>query len=110
MNGAIVFIFFVQAEDGIRDVAVTGVQTCALPICRHPGTSRGPCARGPRPRTGRGGAARLTPPASSAHARIASGTTTTKTTTTTIEPLCANPTGGGATTETTRAALVAMDL
>src|SRR2546429_2733510 len=24
--------FFVQAEDGIRDVAVTGVQTCALPI------------------------------------------------------------------------------
>src|SRR2546429_958111 len=22
-----------QAEDGIRDVAVTGVQTCALPIC-----------------------------------------------------------------------------
>src|SRR2546422_6235518 len=28
--------FFFQAEDGIRDVAVTGVQTCALPICfRH---------------------------------------------------------------------------
>src|SRR2546422_1531156 len=27
----IVFFFF-QAEDGIRDVAVTGVQTCALPI------------------------------------------------------------------------------
>src|SRR2546422_5399893 len=27
-------IFFFQAEDGIRDVAVTGVQTCALPICR----------------------------------------------------------------------------
>src|SRR5205809_8035978 len=26
------FIFFFQAEDGIRDVAVTGVQTCALPI------------------------------------------------------------------------------
>src|SRR2546429_8596295 len=25
-------IFFFQAEDGIRDVAVTGVQTCALPI------------------------------------------------------------------------------
>src|ERR1041385_9481846 len=24
---------FFQAEDGIRDVAVTGVQTCALPIC-----------------------------------------------------------------------------
>src|SRR5256884_4092416 len=27
-----VFVFFFQAEDGIRDVAVTGVQTCALPI------------------------------------------------------------------------------
>src|SRR2546422_5003697 len=30
--------FFFQAEDGIRDVAVTGVQTCALPISMgHPG-------------------------------------------------------------------------
>src|SRR2546429_2739626 len=28
--------FFFQAEDGIRDVAVTGVQTCALPISREP--------------------------------------------------------------------------
>src|SRR2546422_9322954 len=28
------FFFFFQAEDGIRDVAVTGVQTCALPIFR----------------------------------------------------------------------------
>src|SRR5205809_6398671 len=27
-----VYVFFFQAEDGIRDVAVTGVQTCALPI------------------------------------------------------------------------------
>ena len=26
------FIFFLQAEDGIRDWSVTGVQTCALPI------------------------------------------------------------------------------
>src|SRR3954449_13637485 len=26
------FIFFFQAEDGIRDESVTGVQTCALPI------------------------------------------------------------------------------
>src|ERR1035437_10935854 len=26
------FVFF-QAEDGIRDIGVTGVQTCALPIC-----------------------------------------------------------------------------
>src|SRR2546422_10934527 len=40
---AVVFtFFFFQAEDGIRDVAVTGVQTCALPISElsvqlHPG-------------------------------------------------------------------------
>src|SRR6266542_6092987 len=27
-----VFFFFFQAEDGIRDATVTGVQTCALPI------------------------------------------------------------------------------
>src|SRR5690349_24593250 len=26
-------VFFFQAEDGIRDLYVTGVQTCALPIC-----------------------------------------------------------------------------
>src|SRR5437764_5995433 len=34
------FFFFFQAEDGIRDTSVTGVQTCALPIFailgRHP--------------------------------------------------------------------------
>src|SRR5688500_20007778 len=34
--------FFFQAEDGIRDYKVTGVQTCALPICRD----------GRRPRSG----------------------------------------------------------
>src|SRR6266436_2712793 len=47
-------IFFLQAEDGIRHVAVTGVQTCALPIsasARRCGTpsqdsrSRIPCRR-----------------------------------------------------------------
>src|SRR5206468_4572201 len=27
-----VIVFFFQAEDGIRDLIVTGVQTCALPI------------------------------------------------------------------------------
>src|SRR5437868_14355024 len=32
-------VFFFQAEDGIRDRNVTGVQTCALPICE---TSRPP--------------------------------------------------------------------
>src|SRR5256886_5953568 len=32
-----VFFFFFQAEDGIRDLTVTGVQTCALPISLRPG-------------------------------------------------------------------------
>src|SRR5256885_6556267 len=31
-------MFFFQAEDGIRDYKVTGVQTCALPICPVSGT------------------------------------------------------------------------
>src|SRR5256884_1605093 len=31
-----ILFFFFQAEDGIRDVAVTGVQTCALPIYATP--------------------------------------------------------------------------
>src|SRR5688500_19688054 len=35
----IVCCFFFQAEDGIRDYKVTGVQTCALPICA---STRGP--------------------------------------------------------------------
>src|SRR5207253_3934003 len=30
------FCFFFQAEDGIRDGHVTGVQTCALPILAYP--------------------------------------------------------------------------
>src|SRR5438445_5322366 len=29
----IIIGFFFQAEDGIRDIGVTGVKTCALPIC-----------------------------------------------------------------------------
>src|SRR2546429_3024525 len=43
--------FFFQAEDGIRDVAVTGVQTCALPICpaKGQGGGRGRGARGRPP-------------------------------------------------------------
>src|SRR2546430_2842593 len=35
------FFFFFQAEDGIRDLTVTGVQTCALPISRW--TDLQPC-------------------------------------------------------------------
>src|SRR6266498_869649 len=43
--------FFFQAEDGIRDADVTGVQTCALPICRRGGQRGGPTPERP----GRGG-------------------------------------------------------
>src|SRR2546430_8953405 len=35
ISGLMCLFFFFQAEDGIRDLTVTGVQTCALPIwCR----------------------------------------------------------------------------
>src|SRR5690606_39300509 len=34
------FVFFFQAEDGIRDFHVTGVQTCALPISPDRATLR----------------------------------------------------------------------
>src|SRR5437868_11015390 len=34
-NGSYTFLFFFQAEDGIRDRNVTGVQTCALPISNY---------------------------------------------------------------------------
>src|SRR2546422_7033252 len=52
LNGtSLVVFFFFQAEDGIRDVAVTGVQTCALPISvgpEFPGSLSG------KPQSGRG--------------------------------------------------------
>src|SRR5947208_10817181 len=50
-SGRVWSFFFFQAEDGIRDDLVTGVQTCALPILtlrrRSPATTRAsaPCAR-----------------------------------------------------------------
>src|SRR2546421_5137425 len=37
------FFFFFQAEDGIRDLIVTGVQTCALPIFRDAANSAPIC-------------------------------------------------------------------
>src|SRR5438093_11267339 len=42
MSGAAIarVFFFFQAEDGIRDWSVTGVQTCALPICQPACASR----------------------------------------------------------------------
>src|SRR6266481_9148068 len=46
----IIFFFFFQAEDGIRDGTVTGVQTCALPIYR---TRERFSVAATRPETGR---------------------------------------------------------
>src|SRR5207244_8290100 len=45
----LLFFFFFQAEDGIRDDLVTGVQTCALPISVRP-VFQQPARRGPRGR------------------------------------------------------------
>src|SRR2546430_10292271 len=61
-SAAVFTIFFFQAEDGIRDLTVTGVQTCALPI--YPAARRAaqcPAAACHRPagvvrRTGQSGA------------------------------------------------------
>src|SRR5256885_16338434 len=48
------FFFFFQAEDGIRDYKVTGVQTCALPILRLlAGAGPGPSAADPWRRAAR---------------------------------------------------------
>src|SRR2546427_4910087 len=39
-KSSFLFFFFFQAEDGIRDLTVTGVQTCALPIFTYLHRSR----------------------------------------------------------------------
>src|SRR3712207_9234210 len=64
------FVFFFQAEDGIRDIGVTGVQTCALPIwaraaSRRRGGGRRSRARAAPPARGRG----APPPAAQAPPR-----------------------------------------
>src|SRR2546422_6381581 len=48
--------FFFQAEDGIRDVAVTGVQTCALPISARRASDASPAADPSRARARKSGA------------------------------------------------------
>src|SRR5256886_9989534 len=58
--------FFFQAEDGIRDLTVTGVQTCALPISPRPARKYQqllPCARWPRGSALRNSAPKALPPA-----------------------------------------------
>src|SRR2546430_14722693 len=50
----VTLVFFFQAEDGIRDLTVTGVQTCALPISRRRGSrARTGAARAGAPRDDR---------------------------------------------------------
>src|SRR5690606_40174772 len=52
VHSSSLFFFFFQAEDGIRDFHVTGVQTCALPISlgRQPGLLQHPLLRRLQPR------------------------------------------------------------
>src|SRR5690606_40492135 len=45
------FVFFFQAEDGIRDFHVTGVQTCALPILSARDLNESPEFAGPEYQT-----------------------------------------------------------
>src|SRR5438046_8459969 len=76
------FFFFFQAEDGIRDWSVTGVQTCALPISARPERRRSSrrfpprggralmrSTRGSRERRTRLGGARASPPAAESASR-----------------------------------------
>src|SRR5436305_12410254 len=52
--------FFFQAEDGIRAADVTGVQTCALPICQGEGLRRRNFVSHPDPLAGGEGVLRAT--------------------------------------------------
>src|SRR6266496_5059055 len=63
------FFFFFQAEDGIRDLYVTGVQTCALPISASGGPARTQRAS---PYLGRSGQVRFAQLARLGHGSIAS--------------------------------------
>src|SRR3712207_8938317 len=46
---AVTSFYFFQAEDGIRDIGVTGVQTCALPISSRAPPRPPPAPPPPRP-------------------------------------------------------------
>src|SRR5438874_2851418 len=61
MCGLCLFFFF-QAEDGIRDLYVTGVQTCALPIFGEAGKARRRGIVGAIPRRSNAASVVETPP------------------------------------------------
>src|SRR2546430_10191660 len=68
-------VFFFQAEDGIRDLTVTGVQTCALPIlCTGASStsSSSTCLRGPATCRSRSGSFFRAPRSSSSRRRRSS--------------------------------------
>src|SRR3989337_3461487 len=52
-------LFFCQAEDGIRDATVTGVQTCALPISHEEFDGETAKTAGEHPVIGQGGAPQI---------------------------------------------------
>src|SRR2546430_5443398 len=68
--------FFFQAEDGIRYLTVTGVQTCALPISCTPSASRAPSGNAPiaasipRPSPGVSSAPSHAPPVPASSSRL----------------------------------------
>src|SRR5688572_31564094 len=64
------FFFFFQAEDGIRDLTVTGIQTCALPICPRADDHR---RRTADPARGRAGMARAGTPRAGVARRLPAG-------------------------------------
>src|SRR5690606_40004923 len=72
------FIFFFQAEDGIRDFHVTGVQTCALPISRASSSPWPAAARLPPRLPATAAAARPHPTSSPASSRTRAGSMTSR--------------------------------
>src|SRR5690606_41013604 len=78
----LVFFFFFQAEDGIRDFHVTGVQTCALPIwkssCRRRVRSRRRRRRSACRAAARGGGRSSTFPSPSARRARSTGRGSTR--------------------------------
>src|SRR3712207_9439252 len=66
-------MFFVQAEDGIRDIGVTGVQTCALPIL----TTTSGVGETAASQRGRTSPKRRTPPARGRRSTVLAGGSST---------------------------------
>src|SRR2546427_6696895 len=70
----LIFFFFFQAEDGIRDLTVTGVQTCASDLAAGAAPRSGPPSRAATPPSGSpSGARTASPDPRPAAAQVAGG-------------------------------------